>query len=239
MNIYQRIRNAIRWRLGLPTANEMLEEGTDESVSKFYNERITFCEFVTDPNHYEYPRFEWLINQVKGYNLLEIGCGDGGMTEFFSKKVDELIAMDVSRQSLEKVDQKKLKNVKTVESLIENFEPGRKFRWIVMSEVIEHLRNPGEAIQKIYQWLEPGGTFLITTPYGYWESDEHLQEFSTSNFFAALNMAEAESVTVSFLRDNQGRRRWLTGEIRKSLVEPAPNDFFTRSARLNKRKLKK
>ncbi len=239
IRLIQRIRNSIRWRLGLPSANELLQEGTDESVSKFYNDRVTYCEFVTDPAHYEYPRFEWLIKQIKGNDLLEIGCGDGGMTDFFSNQVNSIVAMDVSRQSLDKVDNKKLPNVTTVESLIENYTPGKQFEWIVMSEVIEHLRNPGEAVAKIYEWLAPGGTLLITTPHGYWESDEHLQEFSTSNFFTALNAAVADSITIGFLRDNQNRRRWLTGRLEKSLTTAAPDDFFSRKLRLEKRKPKR
>ncbi len=69
MRVIQSIKNSIRWRLGLSSANELLQEGTDESVAKFYNDRVTYCEFVTDPAHYEYPRFEWLSAQVKGNNL--------------------------------------------------------------------------------------------------------------------------------------------------------------------------
>ncbi len=235
----KKIINSVRWRLGLPSAAELLQEGTDKSVSEFYNDRITDCEFVTDPAHYEYPRFQWLISEVRNGHMLEIGCGNGGMTEFFSKQVDNIVAMDVSKISLDELKAKKLPNVETVESLIENYNPGKRYDWIVMSEVIEHLRNPREAIAKAYSWLAPKGIFLITTPNGYWESNEHLQEFSIRSFFDTLVVTEAESITVGFLRDNQNRRRWLAGKISKAENEPAPDTFFNRKVIRERRKRKK
>jgi len=239
MNLFRRISNSIRWRLGLPAASELLQEGTDKSVTQFYNDRLTDCEFVTDPAHYEYPRFEWLISQVKGGNMLEIGCGNGGMTEFFCKQVSSVVAMDVSKPSLDELDKKKLSNVTTVESLIENFQPQAKFDWIVMSEVIEHLRNPKEALSQVYQWLKPGGTFLITTPHGFWESNEHLQEFSRDSFFDTIAVTKGEFLTTGFLRDRDNRRRWLTGKVIKPLTEPKEDNFFDRKAVRNKRLMKK
>ncbi|MES1220654.1 MAG: class I SAM-dependent methyltransferase [Bacteroidota bacterium] len=238
MNIFRRIYNSVRWRLGLPAASELLQKGTDESVTEFYNDRLTDCEFVTDPGHYEYPRFEWLISQVKGGDMLEIGCGNGGMTAFFYKQVTSIVAMDVSKISLEELEKKKLPNVKTVESLIENYQPEINFDWIVMSEVIEHLRNPKEALLQVYKWLKPGGTFLITTPHGFWESNEHLQEFSRDSFFDTIAVTNGEYITTGFLRDNKNRRRWLTGKVIKPATVPEPDDFFDmkaiRKKRLNK-----
>ena len=38
------------------------------------------------------------------------------------------------------------------------------YNMILMSEVIEHVDNPIKYIQKIYDILEPGGYFIITTP---------------------------------------------------------------------------
>ena len=39
-----------------------------------------------------------------------------------------------------------------------------KFEWIFMIEVLEHLLNPQEELEKILQHLSPGGKLLITTP---------------------------------------------------------------------------
>jgi hypothetical protein len=62
-----------------------------------------------------------------------------------------------------------------------------------MSEVLEHVRRPGEVVCRCFAWLAPGGTLLITTPHGHWESNEHLHEFDLVTFSRVLALPEAET----------------------------------------------
>lgn len=231
-----RVGQSIRWRLGMPVAAAELEKGTDESVAGFYNNRITECTFLDDPEHYEYPRAQWVLRKVDGKTLLEIGCGNGGMTRLLAPKVDELTAFDVSAPSLKEVEEMKLPNVATARGLIESFAPGRQFDWVVLSEVIEHLRDPLAVIKKAFEFLAPNGSLVITTPNGHWESDEHLHEFSLQSFSKILAQTECESFEASYLRDRDGRRRWLTATIRRAAAPAAPDDFFDRTATAKKRR---
>ena len=233
-----KIINSIKWRLGYPVTAELLQLGTDESVIKFYNTRVTDCQFVTDPKHYEFPRFKWINSIIHGGKLLEIGCGNGGMTEFFSTKVDCLVAMDVSKESLVQLDSKKLSNVKTVESLIEDYVSNEKFDWIIMSEVIEHLRNPENAILKLYHLLAPNGKFLITTPNGFWESNEHLQEFTSDSLFGVINKVKPDKIEISYIKDFNNQRRWLNAILFKSDTEHLKDDFYDRKKVIANRKIK-
>lgn len=41
---------------------------------------------------------------------------------------------------------------------------GEKFDWIFMIEVIEHLLDPQQELNKVRQFLSPGGKLVITTP---------------------------------------------------------------------------
>jgi SAM-dependent methyltransferase len=43
----------------------------------------------------------------------------------------------------------------------------RQFDWIIASEVIEHVEQPGEFLRFLHSKLAPGGHVLITTPNGY------------------------------------------------------------------------
>lgn len=216
--------------MGMSVAAAELESGTDESVAKFYSDRVTHCEFLDDPSHYEHPRAEWVLGQVGSGNLLEIGAGNGGMTRLLAPKVGSLTAFDVSAPSLKQIEEMGLANVKTAQGLIETFDPGVQFEQIVMSEVIEHLREPGKAVNKAFEWLAPGGRFILTTPNGHWESDEHLHEFSLATFSALLSETGCEDMQIAYLRDRDGRRRWLTAVVTKAAAEPAPDDFFDRAA---------
>lgn len=214
----------------MPVASAKLEEGTDESIAAFYNNRVTECTFLDNPEHYEHPRFQWILNQVNGGDLLEIGCGNGGMTRFIAPKVNHLTAFDVSAPSLKEIESLGIPNVETAQGLIENFTPSRKFDWIVLSEVIEHIRKPLEAVERVIGWLAPNGKLLITTPNGHWESDEHLQEFSLESFSQILAQTDCEAFRAGYLRDRDNRRRWLTATVETGADSAAPNDFFDRKA---------
>jgi 2-polyprenyl-3-methyl-5-hydroxy-6-metoxy-1,4-benzoquinol methylase len=234
--VLTRIGQSIRWRLGMPVAAAELEKGTDESVAGFYNSRITECEFLDDPDHYEYPRASWVLEEISGGTLLEIGCGNGGMTQLMAPKVDRLTAFDVSAPSLAMVQALGLPNVETAQGLIENYSPAERFDTVVLSEVIEHLRRPGDAVCRAYEWLAPGGVMLITTPNGHWESDEHLHEFSMASFASTLAATGCETLEVAYLRDRDNRRRWLTARLHKPMEPDAPNDFFDRRSTARKRR---
>lgn len=235
-DLIRKINRSLRWRLGLNAVAPELEEGTDESVSNFYNNRVTACEFLDDPEHYEHPRAEWVLSVIDGGSLLEIGCGNGGMTRLLSPKVERITAFDVSRPSLDELEKLRLSNVITRQGLIENFHTDEKFDWVLMSEVIEHLRKPKETVDKAFEFVVPGGALVITTPNGHWESDEHLHEFSMATFAALLPATGCESFECSYLRDRDNKRRWLTAIVRKEKSPPTPDDFFDRKAIARKRR---
>lgn len=231
-----RVRQSIRWRLGMSVAAPELEKGTDESVSDFYNSRVTGCEFLEDPNHYEYPRAAWVLDQVSGGSLLEIGCGNGGMTRLLAPRVDRVVAFDVSAPSLRQLEEMQIPNVETVQGLVENFKPERTYNWVILSEVIEHLRDPMSTVRRALEFVSPGGTLVITTPNGHWESDEHLHEFSLQSLVALLAQLPCEGFRASYLRDRDNRRRWLTATVDQADLSPADDDFFNRKATARKRK---
>ena len=86
--LLRRTSLSLRFRLGLRVAAPELEYGDDQEVSKFYSARVTDCDFLGDPDHYEYPRAQWIVDQVEGGSLLEIGCGNGGMTRYSRTRRD-------------------------------------------------------------------------------------------------------------------------------------------------------
>jgi 2-polyprenyl-3-methyl-5-hydroxy-6-metoxy-1,4-benzoquinol methylase len=234
----RRIGHGIRWRLGLHVVAPALEGDSDEGIAAFYQSRITDCLPLSDPNHYEHPRAQWITDRVESGRFLELGCGNGGMTRLLAPRVERLIALDVSSPSVEAAKALGLPNVDFVESLIEQYQSGPDFNGIVMSEVLEHLRRPGQVIARCLDWLVPGGKLLVTTPNGHWESNEHLQEFTLQQFCLLFVDAGYESVLVSYLRDDQNRRRWLAAEAFAGKEAPAPEDFNCRSVIARQRKAK-
>ena len=234
--LLRRTSTSLRFRLGLRVAAPELESGNAEEVAKFYSARVTDCDFLGDPGHYEHPRAKWIVDQVEGGSLLEIGCGNGGMTRLLAPRAASLTAIDVSAPSLEALERLGLGNVTTVRGLLEDFDPSQPFEWIVMSEILEHLREPDRAIARCMPWLAPGGSLLLTTPNGHWESDEHLHEFTLESFAHLVTGVGPESVRTSYLRDRDGRRRWLVARLVAPESPPTPDDFHDRSSMARKRR---
>jgi len=226
--LFDRIARSLRFRCGLRVAAAALETGDEDAFAAFYRSRVTDCSFLADPQHYEHPRAQWILKRADGGHLLEIGCGNGGMTSLLADVVDQIVALDVSKPSLDELAKKGLGNVETVNLMFEQFQPSRRFDWIVMTEIVEHLRQPSVLVTKCIRWLKPGGSLLITTPNGHWETDEHLHEFNLHTFMELFAGSEAETIQVGYLRDGDERRRWLVGQITAPARPPRPDDFHGR-----------
>lgn len=103
-----------------------------------------------------------------GSHILEAGCGVGSQTLTLAQKNPQAIftSIDISASSLEEARQKVraagFHNVQFQKADIFNlpFKPGI-FDHVFICFVLEHLREPGEAIVSLKRVLKPGGTITI------------------------------------------------------------------------------
>jgi len=92
--------------------------------------------------------------------LLDIGCGTGELLEMSWKYYEcyglepSPIAAEISRQ----------KGFTIVESTWEEAAFSMQFDVITMDSVIEHVKSPTEALNKIHSLLKPGGIVVLWTP---------------------------------------------------------------------------
>jgi len=213
--VISRIRRAIRYRLGRHVVAPDLESGTDEGVQRYYNSRLSDCSFLADPAHFERPRIDWMRARIAGGTLLEIGCADGTMTAMLAGKVTRLVALDLCRESIERLRTRSLPNVEGVCGFVEHYSPREPFDWIVMSEVVEHLRDPAGVVSRCLGWLAPGGRLLMSSPDGSWEGDaiEHLHVFDLASWCSMLVRGGARDLRTFKIKDRDGRDRWLGAEV--------------------------
>ena len=112
------------------------------------------------------------IENTSNIELLDIGCGNGYLTQKISKFFKHSTGIDLSRTGIEKAqklksDKLEFKNI----GLEEIINQGKKFKFITSFEVIEHQYLPDEFLNQINKILTDDGKLLISTPYhGYFKN---------------------------------------------------------------------
>jgi 2-polyprenyl-3-methyl-5-hydroxy-6-metoxy-1,4-benzoquinol methylase len=112
-------------------------------------------------------RAQWIIKAAglgPGIRALEIGCGTGIFTEYFSNTGVELLAVDISEDLLNVVRNRKLSpSVKLLCTAFENLPAEQQFDAIVGSSILHHLEIQSE-LTRIYELLKPGGVIAFGEP---------------------------------------------------------------------------
>ena len=112
------------------------------------------------------------IENTSNIELLDIGCGNGYLTQKISKFFKHSTGIDLSRTGIEKAqklksDKLEFKNI----GLEEIINQGKKFKFITSFEVIEHQYLPDDFLNQINKILTDDGKLLISTPYhGYFKN---------------------------------------------------------------------
>jgi len=94
-------------------------------------------------------------------DVLEVGCGQGFITEELVKNNCQVTGIDYSKAAIATASKLPGQYILTD---IYHYRPTQKFSFIVCSEVLEHLKDDKKALQLMYSWLSPGGRLLISVP---------------------------------------------------------------------------
>jgi len=110
-------------------------------------------------------KLESYIGQQRG-KLLEIGCGSGDFLLEAALRGYEVTGTDYSSHA-----------IATAQTRLEGYAPqlfvgelgqlnlpSETFEVCVLSDALEHVRNPAELLKEVQLLLKPGGTLLLTVP---------------------------------------------------------------------------
>ncbi len=96
---------------------------------------------------------QFLLRHASKVRTLDIGSGGSGYDRYFPNRVT--VDIDPARKPDIVADAEHLP-----------FKDG-EFSFVLCTEVLEHVRNPREAISEMHRVLEPGGTLILTTRFVY------------------------------------------------------------------------
>jgi len=107
-------------------------------------------------------RIDEILKTVpRGITLLNIGCAQNPEIHYALSAGNKSVGIDINKSGIAKM-QKKGHDVRLGNA--ENYKLNQKFDYILATEVIEHLSNPGNFLDCSIKHLAKGGRMIITTP---------------------------------------------------------------------------
>jgi 2-polyprenyl-3-methyl-5-hydroxy-6-metoxy-1,4-benzoquinol methylase len=176
----------------------------------------------TDAKYTVKPREDLLhLLDTRPTTLLELGCADGTNLLYFKERLQ---AVDAKVKRLVGVDSQRIRSCANydafhfIHSTVEDFiaRGGEPFELIILSDVVEHLYNPWDAISALGERLTTDGRLLISVPNlqnirylaavvsgEFHYEDSGLMDITHIRFFSAE--------TLTSLLENSGYRIYRTG----------------------------
>ena len=102
-----------------------------------------------------------LFENEKRGTVADLGCGDGDYSAALSKMGFKVTACDLDVERFKHKNEIDFKVCDVIGQL--PFEK-ESFDYVILAEVIEHLRNPYQVMQEINRILRPGGKIILSTP---------------------------------------------------------------------------
>ena len=127
-----------------------------------------FRELAHTSEQYFIPYIKEHLDVENPISILEIGCGDGGNLLPFAKRGHEVVGVDISSSRINgAIAFFKRENLNGKFIYADIFRlSGYKdhFDLIICHDVIEHVGNKQELLQKIEYFLKPGGLLFVGFP---------------------------------------------------------------------------
>lgn len=137
-------------------------------------------------------RIHWLASRARG-RVLDIGCSQGVLPVLLAREGHDVVGLDIEEPGIEFSRQKLSEESAAVAARVEfvladvfAWEPDRPFDTVILGEVLEHLVNPRELVNRASMLLKSDGRLLVTVPLGWLEHHDHKQAFLPTELITLL-----------------------------------------------------
>ena len=107
-------------------------------------------------------RYQSILPYFRKGVALEVGPADGVMTRLLLDNFDALDLIDGSSELLNQIPVDP--RIRKFCSLLENFEPPRRYDTIIMEHVLEHVEEPQAVLQRMIKWMNPDSVLIVGVP---------------------------------------------------------------------------
>jgi len=108
---------------------------------------------------------DWILpnklEDFRGKDVLECGCGGGQHTSFVAPYARSLTAVDLNTTDIAKIRNKDAANVEFVEADIATMDLGKQFDIVFSIGVIHHTDDPDKTVENLTKHVKPGGKLIV------------------------------------------------------------------------------
>ena len=103
------------------------------------------------PKHRLMDYHKFFVDNIKQNNIvLDIGCGNGALTYDIAKKAKEVVGIDLNKNNIAIAEEKySAPNTEYLVGDVTTDLPNKKYDAIILSNVLEHIENRVEFLEKI------------------------------------------------------------------------------------------
>jgi 2-polyprenyl-3-methyl-5-hydroxy-6-metoxy-1,4-benzoquinol methylase len=148
-----------------------------QELEEFYNSedyRSKFSESLMSGSEFASNRYLQFEKALKKYTpkvltqssrqLLDIGCGTGDFLKVAQQHNWQVTGTEISSLASAKANKLLGQDCVIPGDILSLDLPSNHYDVVTLYHVIEHLLEPNNLIQKVYQVLKPGGVFFLETP---------------------------------------------------------------------------
>lgn len=108
---------------------------------------------------------EWIFDKVTNkQNILEMGYGDGIISDALARKGFGFEILEGSPKVIETAVQALPGNIKIIETLFETYQPDQRYDCVLALHVLEHVDDPVELFSHMASWLSENGSIVVIAP---------------------------------------------------------------------------
>lgn len=140
-------------------------------------------------------RVNWVCEMVSGKRILDIGCSSGIAPILLGREGRVVVGVDSDAKAIEEAlahlaeesaaTQKRVRFIEADFLAIEGLD-NQKFDTVIMSEVLEHLVRPADFVAAAAEYLSPGGTLVVTVPFGINDFIDHKKTYYLTESYGLL-----------------------------------------------------
>ena len=163
----------------------------------------------SEENYYSIIKYlEENIGDKGSVEICELGCGQGYLTYALAKSGYRITGVDISKEAIG-LAERRYGNHYFCGSLVEYLSKNKKPKYIIASELIEHLSNPKDFFDKILKCIDFDIKIILTTPQKFfdtnllWDTElppVHLWWFTKNSL---IDFAKSINCDVNFINTSE------------------------------------